>query len=100
MLSGILVVAAFLFATSDAHAERQNCGSALIPRDTTSLGLDTGNVAKDDFSVEEVADDCNQIILRQRYFLALCVGGAVLCSVVAGRLRTREEPQFPGDPIV
>jgi hypothetical protein len=99
VLCAVLTVGAFLLATSDAHADRRNCGSAVLPRDTTNLGLDTGNVSIDDFSVQEVADDCNQVILRQRYLTALAVGGAIATGVAGGRIRRREE-RFPGDPII
>jgi hypothetical protein len=99
VLCAVLTVGAFLLATSDAHADERNCGSAVLPRDTTNLGLDTGNVAVDDFSVEEVADDCNQAILRQRYLTAVAVAGAIGAGVAAGRIRRREQ-RFPGDPIV
>jgi hypothetical protein len=95
----VLAVGAFLLATTDTHADQRNCGSALLPRDTTNLGLDTGNVAVDDFSIEEVSDDCNQAILRQRYLLALSAAGSIATGVWAGRTRRRTE-RFPGDPIV
>ena len=97
--SVVLSLGAFLAATMDAHAGELNCGSALLPRDVTKLGLDTGNVAVDDFSIEEASDDCNQVVLRQRYFLVLCLAGAVGTSVWAGRIRRRVDP-FPGDPII
>src|SRR5215218_3471797 len=99
VLCTVLTVGAFLLLTSDAHAQERNCGSAILPRDTTDMGLDTGNVAADDFSVEEVADDCNQVVLRQRYLTALCVIGAVVTGVAATRMRNRVD-RFPGDPIV
>jgi hypothetical protein len=88
----VLAVGAFLLATTDTHADERNCGSALLPRDTTNLGLDTGNVAVDDFSVEEVADDCNQAILRQRYLLVLSGAGSIAAGVWAGRTRRRGAP--------
>jgi len=99
VLCTVLTVGAFLLLTSDAHAQERNCGSAILPRDTTDLGLDTGNVAVDDFSVQEVADDCNQAILRQRYLTGMCVLGAIITGVAAGRIR-RQVDRFPGDPIV
>jgi len=99
VLCTVLTVGAFLLTTSDAHAGQRNCGSAILPRDTTNLGLDTGNVAVDDFSIQEVADDCNQVILRQRYLTALCTAGAIVTGVAASRVRNRVE-RFPGDPIV
>jgi hypothetical protein len=99
VLCTVLTVGTFLLLTSDAHSDQQNCGSAILPRDTTELGLDTGDVAKDDFSIEEVADDCAQIVLRQRYLTALCLVGAIVTGVAASRVR-RQVDRFPGDPIV
>lgn len=93
------ILGAFLLATSDVHADHANCGSALIPRDTTSIGLDTGNVARDDFSVEEVEADCGHLILRQRYLLSIVVAVAFAAGVVAGRSESAP-PQFPGDPVI
>jgi len=95
----VAVVGALLLATSDVHAEHENCGSAILPRDTSSIGLDTGNIARDEFSVEEVAADCGHLILRQRYLLGLLVVVAIAAGVASGRV-DREPPQFPGDPVV
>ena len=99
VLCTVLTVGAFLLLTSDAHANQRNCGSAILPRDTTNLGLDTGNVAVDDFSIQEVADDCNQVVLRQRYLAALAIVGAIVAGGAATRVRNRVD-RFPGDPIV
>ena len=99
VLCTVLTVGSFLLLTSDVHSGKHNCGSALLPRDTTQLGLDTGNVAVDDFSVEEVEDDCAHVVLRQRYLSALCIVGAIASGVAAGRTRRRVDA-FPGDPIV
>ena len=99
VLCTVLTVGSFLLLTSDAHANERNCGSAILPRDTTDLGLDTGDVAVDDFSIQEVADDCNQVVLRQRYLAGLCIAGAIASGAAATRVRNRVD-RFPGDPIV
>ena len=98
-LTAVLALAAFLLATSDVHAEQTNCGSALLPRDTKSLSLDTGDIARDDFSVEEVAADCGRHILRRRYLLVLSIAAAAVSGVSANRSHPTVE-QFPGDPII
>ncbi|MCC6226416.1 MAG: hypothetical protein IT195_08425 [Microthrixaceae bacterium] len=98
-LTTLLGVAAFLLATSDVHAGQTNCGSALLPRDTKSLSLDTGDVARDDFSVEEVAADCGRNILRQRYLLMLSIVAAAISGAAASRSLPPVE-ELPGDPIV
>lgn len=98
-LTTVLIVGAFLLATSDVHTRNRNCGSALLPRDTTGMGLNTGDTARDDFSVQEVSADCRHLILRQRYLLALTVAAAGVTGVLAKRSHPKVE-RFPGDPIV
>ncbi len=99
VLSGVLFVAALLLLTVDVHADDQDCGSAIIPRDTSNLTVDTGNVARDDFATQEVLDDCAHDLFRQRF---VCGGLFVLSigATIAARPRRVHRVPFPGDPIV
>ena len=98
LLSGLLIVGALVLATVDLHADQQNCGSALLARDTADLGVDTGNVANDDFATQEVLDDCAHSLLGVRI---LC--GAMVVTALGSWLFSRRKPrhlQLPGGPIL
>jgi hypothetical protein len=98
LLSGLLAVGGLVLLTVDIHADQRDCGSAVLPRDTSQLGIDTGNVANDDFATQVVLDDCAHDLLRQRL---LCGGMLVVAGglLVWGR-RRRRRLDLPGGPII
>jgi hypothetical protein len=99
VLAALLVVPTFLFATTDVFAEGQNCGSAVLRRNTSQLTEDTGDLIQNDFNAEVLSEECGRNILRQRFLTALCLIIAVVLVVLAYRWKPAE-PRFPGDSIV
>jgi hypothetical protein len=97
-LSGLLVVGAFVLSTVDIHADQRDCGSSILPRDTSQLGINTGNVENDDFATQVVLDDCSHNLLAYRM---LCGGMLVLAvgSLIVAR-RQRPHLDLPGGPIL
>ena len=98
VLSGLLVVGALVLLTVDIHADQRDCGSGLLARDTSALGVNTGNVANDDFAAQVVEDDCAHDLLRQRM---LC-GGMVVIAIgllIWGRRRP-QRLELPGRSVI
>jgi hypothetical protein len=99
VLAGLLVVAGLFLATKDVFAEGQNCGSAVLRKNTSQLTEDTGDIIQNDFNAEQLADECGRNILRQRFLVGLILLVAVGLVVAAYR-RKPDEQRFPGDPVV
>ena len=99
VLAVLLVILGLFLATKDIFAEGQNCGSAVLRKNTSQLTEDTGDIIQNDFNSEKLAEECGRNILRQRFltgmFLVVAVG-----LVVAAYRRKPEEPRFPGDPVI
>jgi chloramphenicol 3-O-phosphotransferase len=99
VLSGLLAVGGVILLTVDVHADQRDCGSAILTRDTSELGVNTGNVANDDFATQEVLDDCAHELLGIRM---LCGGMfvAALGLLVVARRRRRPRLDLPGGPVI
>jgi hypothetical protein len=99
VIAGLLMIPAFLFATTDVFAEGQNCGSAILRKNTSALTEDTGDIIENDFNAETLSEECGRDILRQRLLTAVFLIAAVVVLVIAYRWKPAE-PRFPGDSII
>ena len=97
--AALLLVPAFVFATTDRFSGEQNCGAALFPKNTAQLVEQSGDLIEDDFEAEVTRKQCDREILEQRLYTAATLLLAVALVVIAVRLKPRAE-RFPGDPIV
>ena len=99
VLAVLFVVPALFLATKDVFVEGQNCGSAVLRKDTSQLTEDTGDIIENDFNAEVLAEQCGRSIFRQRFFTVVLLLVAAALVVVAFRWKP-EEPQFPGDSVI
>jgi hypothetical protein len=99
MLAVLFVVPALFLATKDVFADGQNCGSAVLRKNTSQLTEDTGDIIENDFNAEKLSDECDRNILRQRFLTAIVLVVAGTLVVIAYRWRP-EEPRFPGDSVI
>jgi hypothetical protein len=99
ILAALMMIPAFLFATTDVFAEGQNCGSAIIRKNTSELTEDTGDIIENDSNAEQLSEECGRNILRQRFAMVVFLLIAIVLVVVAYRWKP-DEPRFPGDSIV
>jgi len=99
-VAGVLfLIPAFFFLTTDLFVGDVNCGTAMVPRDTDALVLQTGDLIEDDFAAEALRGECSQRVFRNRVITIGMVGLAVALFVAASRSKPKDE-RFPGDPIV
>ena len=99
LASGLLVFSAVALAVLDNHFEERNCGSAIIPRDTSQIAVQSGDVADDDFALQRLVDGCDHAIWARRYLTGVMILGGIVLGVLAARSKPRVV-RFPGDPIV
>ena len=99
VLGVAFLVAAFFFLTTDLLVGDVNCGTAMVPRDTDSLVLQTGDIIEDDFTAEVVRNECGQKVFRNRIITLGFVVAAIITFTIAATVKPRHE-RFPGDPIV
>jgi hypothetical protein len=99
VLAVLLVILGLFLATKDIFAEGQNCGSAVLRKNTSQLTEDTGDIIQNDSNTEQLAEECSRNILRQRFLTGTIILVAVGLVVIAYR-RKPEEPRFPGDSVV
>jgi hypothetical protein len=98
LISGLLAVGGLVLLTVDLHADQRDCGSAILPRDTSELGVNTGNVANDDFATQEVLDDCAHDLLGMRI---LCGGMFVVAlGLLIWSRRRPYQLDLPGRSIL
>jgi hypothetical protein len=98
VLSGLLAVGGVVLLTVDVHADQRDCGSAVLARDTSQLGVNTGNVSNDDFATQEVIDDCSHALLGYRM---LCGGMFVAAlGLLLWSRRRKREFELPGRSIL
>src|SRR6476646_8162502 len=96
-LAAVLLVPAFLLATTDTFSGKQNCGAALFPKDTEELVQQSGDLIEDDFNAEITRQQCDHEILQKRLLTALVLAGSIGLVITAIRLKPRPG-RFPGDP--
>jgi hypothetical protein len=95
----LFAVPAFFFLTTDLLVDNVNCGTAMVPRDTDSLVLQTGDPIEDDFTAQVLRDECSQNVFRNRIITLSLVLVATTLFILAARSKPDNE-RFPGDPIV
>jgi hypothetical protein len=99
VLAALFLVPGLFLATKDVFAEGQNCGSAVLRKNTTQLTEDTGDIIDNDFNAEKLSKECDQNIVRQRFLTAIFLLIAVVPVVIAYRSKPAE-PRFPGDSVI
>ena len=99
-LSVGLVVGALYLASIDIVTHGHNCGSAILTRDPSVVGVEASNVADEAFSAESVQSSCDHEVLGRRFLVGLLLAGAVGATVMSSRSRRNRPVHFAGDPIV